>query len=74
MEKAGCKLVDTELFVNLLNTYKEWFTNVAETEEDPRNKAVYKEASQMYSDTTAIGKERIVWNNLYRYYIYKKYE
>jgi SAM-dependent methyltransferase len=72
MEKAGCVLVDTDLFVNLYNINKEWFTDVIEHEENPKNKKFYKNVAQFYSDLKGADKESKIWNDLYRFYVFKK--
>jgi SAM-dependent methyltransferase len=74
MEKAGCYLVDTDLFANIYSVNKEWFTEVIESEENPRNKKFYKNVAMFYSsDLKGVDKESHIWNNLFRYYIFKKY-
>ena len=72
MESAGCILVDTDLFANLYNTNKEWFTDVIDHEENPKNKKFYKNVSQFYGDLKGVDKESKIWNDLYRYYVFKK--
>ena len=72
MKKAGCVLVDTDLFVNLYNINKEWFTDVIEHEENPKNKKYYMTVAQFYGDLKGSDKEGRVWNDLFRYYVYKK--
>ena len=72
MEKAGCVLVDTDLFVNLYNINKEWFTDVIDHEENPKNKKFYKTVAQFYSDLKGADKESKIWNDLYRFYVFKK--
>ena len=72
MEKAGCVLVDTDLFVNTYNINKEWFTTVIDHEENPKNRKFYKDVSKFYGDLKGAEKEGRVWNDLYRFYIFKK--
>ena len=72
MEKAGCVLVDTDLFANTYNINKEWFIDVIDHEENPRNKKFYKDVAQFYGDLKGADKESRVWNDLFRYYIFKK--
>jgi SAM-dependent methyltransferase len=72
MEKAGCVLVDTDLFVNLYNINREWFTEVIDHEENPKNKKFYKSVAQFYSDLKGSDKESKIWNDLYRFYVFKK--
>jgi SAM-dependent methyltransferase len=72
MEKAGCVLVDTDLFVNTYNINREWFSEVIEHEENPKNKKFYKNVAQFYGDLKGADKESRIWNDLYRFYIFKK--
>ena len=72
MEKAGCVLVDTDLFVNLYNMNKEWFMNVIDYEENPKNKKFYKNVAKFYGDLKGAEKEGRIWNDLYRFYVFKK--
>ena len=72
MEKAGCVLVDTDLFANTYTINREWFTEVIEHEENPRNKKFYKDVAQFYGDIKGADKESKIWNDLFRYYIFKK--
>ena len=72
MEKAGCVLVDTDLFVNLYNINREWFTEVIDHEENPKNKKFYKTVANFYGDLKGADKESKVWNDLYRFYVFKK--
>jgi SAM-dependent methyltransferase len=72
MEKAGLVLVDTDLFVNIYNINKEWFMKVIDHEENPKNKKFYKNVAQFYGDLKGADKDSKLWNELFRYYIFKK--
>ena len=72
MKKAGCVLVDTDLFVNIYNINKEWFTEVIDHEENPKNKKYYSSVAQFYGDLKGSDKESRIWNDLFRYYVFKK--
>jgi len=72
MKKAGCSLVDTDLFVNTYNINSEWFNQVIDHEENPKNKKFYKRVAEFYGDLKGAEKEGRIWNDLYRYYIFKK--
>ena len=72
MDKAGCVLVDTDLFQNIYNTNKEWFVDVIDHEENPKNKKFYKNVGQFFGDLKGADKESKIWNNLYRFYVFKK--
>jgi hypothetical protein len=72
MEKANCVLVDTDLFVNTYNINKEWFLKVIDHEENYKNKQYYKKISKFYGELKGYDKESLIWNSLFRYYIFKK--
>ena len=72
MEKSGCVLVDTDLFVNNYNINREWFTQVIDHEENPKNKKVYKDVAEFYGNLKGEDKESKTWMELSRYYIFKK--
>jgi SAM-dependent methyltransferase len=72
MKKAGCVLVDTELFVNIYNINREWFSEVIDHEENPKNKKFYASVGQFYGNLKGAEKEGRIWNDLYRYYVFKK--
>jgi SAM-dependent methyltransferase len=72
MKKAGCVLVDTDLFVNTFNINKEWFSDVINHEENPKNKKFYTSVAQFYGNLKGSEKEGRIWNDLYRYYVFKK--
>ena len=72
MEKAGCELIESDLFANTYNINREWFTEVIEHEENPKNKKFYKDVGRFYGELKGADKESINWNNLFRFYIFKK--
>jgi SAM-dependent methyltransferase len=72
IEQTGCVLADSDLFVNIYNINKEWFTEVIDHEENPKNKKFYKTVAQFYGDLKGVDKESKIWNDLFRYYIFKK--
>ena len=72
MSSAGCVLVDTDLFANLYTTNKDWFETVIDHEENPKNKKFYKKLAEFYGELKGPDKESKIWNDLYRYYIFKK--
>ena len=72
MKQAGCEIVETDLFVNLYNINKEWFLNVIDHEENPKNKIYYKRLAQFYGDLKGADKESRNYFELFRYYIFKK--
>lgn len=72
MEKAGCVLVDSDLFANTYNINKEWFMEVIDHEENPKNKKFYKDVAMFFGDLKGADKESRIWNDLFRYYVFKK--
>lgn len=72
MKKADCVLYDTDLFVNTYNINSDWFNNVIDHEENPKNKKFYKDVAEFYGDLKGADKESRIWNDLYRYFIFKK--
>jgi len=72
LQKAKCVLVDTDLFSNIYNVNKNWFTNVIEHEENDKNKKYFKDVAKFYENLKDIDKECKIWSDLYRYYIFKK--
>jgi SAM-dependent methyltransferase len=72
MEKAECQLVETDLFSNLYYINQQYFTQVIEHEENPKNYKFYKKVASFYEDLKGIDKESKVFSFLNRFYIYKK--
>jgi SAM-dependent methyltransferase len=72
MERAGCRLVDTDLFSNLFFLNKPYFENVIKYEENPQNKQFYEKVSQFYGDLKGADKESRNWSFMYRYYVFQK--
>jgi hypothetical protein len=72
LEKTGCILVDTDLFLNIYNMNKDWFLNVINHEENPKNKKFYKTVAEFYGNLKGTDKESKIWNDLYRFYVFKK--
>jgi SAM-dependent methyltransferase len=72
IKKAGCHLVDTDTFANVFNINSEWINNVIDHEENPKNKKFYKKVGEFYGELKGADKESKIWNDLWRYYIFKK--
>jgi SAM-dependent methyltransferase len=72
MEKAGCRLVETDLFSNIYTLNKEYFTQVIEHEENPKNYQFYKKVAAFYEDLKGMDKESKIFSFLNRYYVYQK--
>jgi hypothetical protein len=72
MGKAGCRLIETDLFSNLYHINNEYFKNVIEHEENPLNYKLYKGWAQFYEELKGADKESKTFSFLNRYYIYQK--
>lgn len=72
MKKAGCRLVETDLFQNLYYLNQPYFTNVIEHEENKKNYKFYKDVAQYYGDLKGADKECKSYTFLNRYYVYQK--
>lgn len=72
MKEADCKLVDTDLFENLYNLNKPYFSNVINFEENPKNKQFYEKVAGFYEKLTGADKESKDYSFLYRYYVFRK--
>ena len=74
MERANCKLVDTDLFKNLFEYNKPYFNDVIKFEENPKNKQFYEKVAQFYGDLKGADKESRNYSFLFRYYVFQKIE
>ena len=74
MKKAGCKLVDSDLFSNLYHYNKPYFENVIKFEENPKNKQFYEKVANFYGDLKGADKESRHYSFLFRYYVFQKIE
>lgn len=74
MKKAGCRLVDTDLFSNLYHYNKPYFKEVIKHEENPKNKQFYEKVAQFYGDLKGADKESRHYSFLFRYYVFQKIE
>jgi len=72
MEQASCQLVETDLFSNLYYINQQYFTQVIEHEENPKNYKFYKKVASFFEELKGIDKESKIFSFLNRYYIYKK--
>lgn len=72
MKEAECKLVDTDLFENLYNLNKPYFSNVIKYEENPKNKQFYEKVAGFYEKLTGVDKESKDYSFLYRYFVFRK--
>ena len=72
MKRAGCELVDTDLFQNLYHTNKGFFTDVIDYEENPKNKKFYKDVATFYSELKGDSKGSRLYSFLNRYYVFRK--
>ena len=74
MEKAGCRLVDSDVFSNLFQINKGWFTDVISHEENAKNKEFYENVGKFYGELKGADKESKLFSFLNRYYIFQKME
>jgi len=74
MKRAGCRLVDTDLFANIYQLNKPYFENVIKYEENPKNKQFYEKIAEFYGDLTGADKESKSYSFMFRYYIFQKME
>ncbi len=74
MKKAGCNLVDTDLFANIYQYNKPYFENVIKYEENPKNKQFYEKIAEFYGDLKGADKESRNYSFLFRYYVFQKVE
>jgi SAM-dependent methyltransferase len=72
MEKANCRLVETDLLSNLYYLNQPYFTEVIEHEENPKNLKLYRDFAEYYGDLKGIDKESRNYTFLSRYYVYQK--
>jgi SAM-dependent methyltransferase len=72
MKKANCVLVDSDLFANTYQINKGWMQQVTQTEHNPKNKESYDKLTGFYGNLKDADKESKVWNDLFRYYVFKK--
>lgn len=72
MDKAGCRLVDTDLFANVFTINKPYFENVIKYEENPKNKQFYEKVAEFFGDMKGADKESRNWSFMFRYYIFQK--
>ncbi len=72
MKRAGCRLVDTDLFSNIFYLNKPYFENVIKYEENPKNKQFYEKVAEFYGDLKGADKESRAWSFMYRYYVFQK--
>jgi hypothetical protein len=72
MKKANCMLVETDLFANTYNINKDWIEKVIDYEHNPKNKVYYESIKTFYGELKGIDKESKTWNDLFRFYVFKK--
>ena len=72
MEKAGCKLLETDLIANIYTINKAWFSDVVPHEENVKNKKFYQDVGRFYDVLKGADKESKNFSFLSRYYIFQK--
>ena len=74
MEKAGCKLIDDDTYINVYNLNKPWFNEVIPHEENPKNKKFYEDVAKFYGPLKGADKESKTYSFLNKYYVFQKVE
>lgn len=72
LDKAGCELLDTDLFSNVFTTNKPWFNDVIQHEENPKNKKFYQNTAEFFGELKGADKESKTYSFLNRYYVFQK--
>jgi len=72
MDKANCRLIESDTFSNLYTINQPYFTNVIEHEENPKNYQFYKKVAAYYEDLNGVDKESKIFSFFNRYYVYQK--
>ena len=72
MEKAGCRLVDSDLLANVYTINKYWFQDVVPHEENYKNKKFYEDTAKFYDNLKGADKESKAFSFLNRYYVFQK--
>jgi SAM-dependent methyltransferase len=71
-ESNGFSLIDTDLFSNIHEINKEFFTKTIDTEDNPKNKKFYKNVAEFYKELKGVDKESKIYSDLTRYYVFQK--
>ena len=74
MEKAGCRLVDSDTFSNIYNINKPWFMDVVPHEENYKNRKFYEDAAKFYGVLKGADKESQKFSFLNKFYVFQKIE
>lgn len=74
MERAGCRLIESDTFLNIYTLNHQYFTQVIEHEENIKNYKFYKKVAKYYEELKGADKESKAFTFLNRYYIYQKIE
>jgi len=72
MEKAGCRLIDSDLLANIYTINRYWFQDVVPHEENYKNKKFYEDTAKFYEGLKGPDKESKTFSFLNRYYIFQK--
>lgn len=72
MNRANCRLIETDTFANIYNMNLPYFTDVIEHEENPKNYKFYKKVADFYGELKNADKDSKIFSFLNRYYIYQK--
>ena len=73
-EKAGLKLVDSEMFGALHDINKDFFMDTINYEENAKNKQFFMKVKKFYNLEKDIDNQSKIYSDLFRYYIFQKVE
>lgn len=71
-EKCQMELVETELFENVYNNYKDFFENAVPFEEDARTRGFFMKVKEFYNMNDSVNRASFDMTKLNRYYIFRK--
>ena len=73
-EKAGLRLIDTEMFGNMYNINTDFFMNTINFEENYKNKKFFMKVKNFYNLEKEEDIKSKIYSDLFRYYIFQKVE
>ena len=70
-KKNNIELVETDLFINIYNLQKNFFTNVADNEDNVSSKSYFKKVAEYYNLNDEVNKASLNLTKYHRYYIFQ---